>query len=154
MPPAALQVTKLVSSIFDVPIALVSLVDKERQWFKSAIGLDGSCSNRESSFCAWTLLPQHPEVLVVPDACQDIRCAQRRASNSTACREGMQSSLAGHMLPCSLTRQPTLLGTSASTCWHVARRFQENELVTGEPHIRFYAGAPLVTSTGHRLGSL
>eukprot|EP00891_Asterochloris_glomerata_P001527 jgi/Astpho2/1527/Aster-05401 len=99
------DVTKLVSSIFDVPIALVSLVDRERQWFKSVVGLQTDCTDRASSFCAWTLLPQHPEVLVVPDATQDIR-------------------------------------------------FQDNPLVTGEPYISFYAGAPLVTSTGHRLGSL
>ena len=70
---AMLQVTKLVSSIFDVPIALVSLVDRERQWFKSVVGLQTDCTDRASSFCAWTLLPQHPEVLVVPDATQDIR---------------------------------------------------------------------------------
>ena len=73
METAVLQVTKLVSSIFDVPIALVSLVDRERQWFKSVVGLQTDCTDRASSFCAWTLLPQHPEVLVVPDATQDIR---------------------------------------------------------------------------------
>ncbi|KAK9808830.1 hypothetical protein WJX72_004554 [[Myrmecia] bisecta] len=62
-------------------------------------------TGRDSSFCAWTLLPLHPEVLVVQDAQEDVR-------------------------------------------------FKDNPLVLGDPFIRFYAGAPLVTSTGHRLGSL
>ena len=88
-----------------MPIAIVSLVDAERQWFKSICGLGATETDRRSSFCAWTLLPAHPEVLVVPDACQDAR-------------------------------------------------FAANPLVTGEPGIRFYAGAPLVASTGDRLGSL
>ncbi|GFH31617.1 protein kinase domain-containing protein, partial [Haematococcus lacustris] len=59
--------------MFKVPIALVSLVDKERQWFKSVQGLDTDHTDRKSSFCAWTLLPQHPEVLVVEDATKDAR---------------------------------------------------------------------------------
>lgn len=67
------DITKLCTVVFKVPIALVSLVDKERQWFKSVQGLPGNQTDRRSSFCAWTLLPTHPEVLVVPDAILDAR---------------------------------------------------------------------------------
>jgi len=69
------DITKLCCMIFKVPIALVSLVDKERQWFKSVQGLATNFTDRKSSFCAWTLLPEHPEVLVVEDATQDARFA-------------------------------------------------------------------------------
>ncbi len=63
-----------VCSIFKAPIAIVSLVEKERQWFKSIVGLSVSETSRASSFCAWTLLPINPEVLVVEDATEDARC--------------------------------------------------------------------------------
>jgi PAS domain-containing protein len=99
------DITRLVCTIFKVPIALVSLVEKERQWFKSVVGLQVTETSRATSFCAWTLIPVNPEVLVVEDATQD-------------------------------------------------PRFRDNPLVTDAPHIRFYAGAPLVTSEGYRLGSL
>ena len=69
------DVTDLVCSIFDVPIAIVSLIDTDRQWFKSCVGLACSQTDRKSSFCAWTLVPKNPEVLVVPDATEDVRCA-------------------------------------------------------------------------------
>ena len=68
------DITQLICSIFDVPIALVSLVDKDRQWFKSCSGLACQQTDRKSSFCAWTLIPKNPEVLVVPDATEDVRC--------------------------------------------------------------------------------
>ena len=67
------DITKLLCSIFNAPIALVSLVDKERQWFKSVQGLEARETDRRSSFCAWTLLPVNPEVLVVEDALEDGR---------------------------------------------------------------------------------
>ena len=67
------DITQLVCSIFKVPIAIVSLVDKERQWFKSCVGLNCSQTDRKSSFGAWTLVPKNPEVLVVPDATEDAR---------------------------------------------------------------------------------
>ena len=69
-------------SIFKAPIAIVSLVEKERQWFKSIVGLSVSETSRASSFCAWTLLPVNPEVLVVEDATEDPRCA--RSAGTTA----------------------------------------------------------------------
>lgn len=71
------DITRLLCTIFKVPIAIVSLVEKERQWFKSIMGLPVSETDRSSSFCAWTLLPAHPEVLVVEDATKDARCVER-----------------------------------------------------------------------------
>lgn len=62
-------------SIFKMPIALVTLLDRDRQWFKSVQGLgeQGGGSERRVAFCAWTFLPLHPEVLIVPDARLDGR---------------------------------------------------------------------------------
>ena len=68
------DITSLVCALFDVPIAIVSLVDEDRQWFKSCVGLLCNSTDRKSSFCAWTLIPKNPEVLVVPDATEDVRC--------------------------------------------------------------------------------
>ncbi|RZI54260.1 MAG: phosphodiesterase [Pseudomonas sp.] len=97
------RISRLAAALFDVPIALVSLVDEDRQWFKSCIGLDVSQTAREYAFCDYTI--RTAEVLVIEDATQDAR-------------------------------------------------FAANPLVTGEPHIRFYAGAPLILRAGHALGSL
>ncbi len=97
------DITRLAAQICGVPIAAVSLVDAERQWFKSILGLDVRETSRDKAFCAHTIL--QPDLLLVPDAQED-------------------------------------------------DRFSENPLVTGDPHIRFYAGSPLITSDGHALGSL
>jgi hypothetical protein len=102
----AAGITAAPVQVFSTPVVLVSLVDSERQWFKSVVGLPGVTeTDRESSFCAWTLLPQVPECLVVTDARNDAR-------------------------------------------------FRSNRLVTGPPYIQFYAGCPLLSSNGTRLGSL
>jgi len=65
------RLTRLASRVFDVPIALVSLVDSNRQWFKSCTGLDGRGTPREISFCGHAIL-EH-DALVIPDAALDER---------------------------------------------------------------------------------
>ena len=97
------RITSLASKVFAVPIALITLVDSDRQWFKSCYGLDLRETSRKVSFCTYAI--QSDEVMVVPNALED-------------------------------------------------PRFADNPLVTGELHIRFYAGAPLKTPDGYNLGSL
>lgn len=65
------RITRLAARIFDVPIALVTLVDADRQWFKSKVGLDVDSTTREESFCGHAIL--EPNVLHIPDAARDER---------------------------------------------------------------------------------
>lgn len=97
------RVTRLAKRLFDVPIALVSLIDENRQWFKSCFGLDARETPRDISFCGHAILGDR--IFVIPDASND-------------------------------------------------PRFSNNPLVTGPPHIRFYAGRPLAAIGGHKLGTL
>ncbi len=97
------RITRTAVRLFGVPIALVSLVDECRQWFKSKQGLDVAETSRDISFCGHAILG--PKPLVVPDARND-------------------------------------------------SRFADNPLVTGPPHIRFYAGCPLGGPGEQKLGTL
>ena len=64
--------TRIAAALFRVPIALVSLVDADRQWFKSCFGTDVCESSRETSFCAHAIA-SNTDLLIVPDALQDER---------------------------------------------------------------------------------
>ncbi|KHT40866.1 sensor domain-containing diguanylate cyclase [Vibrio sinaloensis] len=97
------RVTRLAKRLLDVPIAVVSLVDSNRQWFKSCLGLDATETPRSISFCGHAILGDEP--FIIPDAKQDTR-------------------------------------------------FMGNPLVENEPHIRFYAGIPLVYHDNSKLGTL
>lgn len=97
------RLTRLARSFFNVEIALVSLVDEHRQWFKSRQGLEACETGRAVSFCGHAILGG--AILQVPDAVSDLR-------------------------------------------------FADNPFVIGPPHVRFYAGAPLSTPDGYRIGTL
>ena len=65
------RITRLAKKLFNVPIALVSLVDEERQWFKSSVGLDAKETSREVSFCGHAI--HHSKTFVIEDTLQDER---------------------------------------------------------------------------------
>ena len=93
----------LAAHVCKAPIAMLSLVDDHRQWFKSKVGVEIRETPREQSFCAHAI--QQRGLFIVPDTLQDAK-------------------------------------------------FRENAMVLGDPHIRFYAGAPLINEDGFALGTL
>ena len=66
--------TRLAADLFAVPVAAISLIDRERQWFKSCVGMDVTETSREVAFCAHAILSP-TNVMVVEDATQDPRFA-------------------------------------------------------------------------------
>ena len=88
---------------FACPIAFVSLLDENEQWFKAACGLNKQSTSRDIAFCNYTILGT--QAFVVEDALKDAR-------------------------------------------------FSTNPLVTGPPGVRFYAGVPITTASGYRVGAL
>lgn len=97
------DISHLVRDIANTPIGIITLVDENRQWFKSCIGLEARETPRNISFCGHTILQRTP--LIIEDALLD-------------------------------------------------ERFRDNPLVVEAPHIRFYAGFPLISRNGMALGSL
>lgn len=95
--------TRLAARLMDAPASLISLVDADRQWFKSSHGLSATETPRDVSFCAHVVADER--ALVVPDTLRD-------------------------------------------------ERFHDNPFVTGDPFVRFYAGAPLCAPSGHVLGTI
>jgi GGDEF domain-containing protein len=67
------RLTEMTKQILDVPVAVISLVDKNRQWFKSCIGLDVSETPRDISFCGHAI--HSDELFIIPDASKDERFA-------------------------------------------------------------------------------
>ncbi|HEV7406087.1 MAG TPA: PAS domain S-box protein [Chthoniobacteraceae bacterium] len=97
------DLTALAAEICETPIALITILDETRQWFKSRVGLQVEFTPREQAFCNYTIC--RGDLFIVPDALAE-------------------------------------------------KRFAQNPLVTGEPHIRFYAAAPLITPGGFAVGTL
>ncbi len=65
------RITKLAARLFDMPIALISLVDESRAWFKSCVGFDADEVPRDATLCSFAVLTEAP--LIVPDTRQDDR---------------------------------------------------------------------------------
>jgi signal transduction histidine kinase len=98
------DIVEIAAQIAGTPMAIINLVDADRQWGKAMVGLDDTEAPREDSFCARTI-EWNDEVMIVPDTHED-------------------------------------------------PRFADNPMVLGDPHLRFYAGAPITDRDGYRLGSV
>jgi diguanylate cyclase (GGDEF)-like protein len=97
------RITRFANLLLGTPISLISLIDSDRQWFKSAQGLEAKETSRNDAFCAHAIIEQ--KTFFVEDATKD-------------------------------------------------DRFRNNPLVTGDPHIRMYAGHPIELENGLRIGTL
>ncbi|THF84357.1 EAL domain-containing protein [Deinococcus sp. KSM4-11] len=96
------RLVTMASQFFEMPMALVTFVDEDRQWFKARVGMNEAQTPRTISFCSLAIAQDG--VMVIPDATED-------------------------------------------------QRLQAYPNVTGDPHLRFYAGAPLLSPYGHKLGT-
>jgi GAF domain-containing protein len=67
------RVTRLAAALFDVPMAVISLIDEKRQWFKSCLGLTAKESPRDEAFCAHVVFSREP--MIVADTFHDDRFA-------------------------------------------------------------------------------
>ena len=107
------DISTLAAYICDVPIALISLVDESRQWFKSKVGLDRKETSREIAFCAHAILQSEP--MIVRDATKDPRFAAselvRRAPNVRFYAGFPLTSHEGHNIGtlCAIDRKPRKL---------------------------------------------
>ena len=101
--PAFDDLALLASHICETPMAAITFVDTDRQWFKARVGMPVSETPRSVAFCAHAIA--NDGIFLVRDAEQD-------------------------------------------------SRFRDNPQVTGDPHVRFYAGAPLMSREGHAVGTL
>jgi diguanylate cyclase (GGDEF)-like protein/PAS domain S-box-containing protein len=99
------RLTHLAAVALDAPIALVTLIDEDRQWNKARVGIDLDHVHRDVAFCAHAIVDDAPGPFVVADTATD-------------------------------------------------ERFHDNPFVTGEPFVRFYAGQPVRSPSGHRVGTL
>ncbi|WP_164972639.1 sensor histidine kinase [Lacibacter luteus] len=97
------ELRELAARICNCPVSMISLVDRDRQWYKSQQGFDVKETGRDVAFCSHAIL--HNELMIVEDMTKDIR-------------------------------------------------FDDHPFVTGEQHVRFYAGAPIVSPTGQNLGTI
>lgn len=97
------ELVELAAQICKCPLSLITLLDKDVQWFKAKIGTDASYTSREMAFCSYVIMED--DLLVVEDATKD-------------------------------------------------DRFRDHPSVTGYPNVRFYAGAPIVSPTGYKLGTI
>ncbi|MBB2149870.1 PAS domain S-box protein [Pedobacter gandavensis] len=97
------RITEMASLICEAPVSLIALLDEDRQWFKSKVGIDVTETAKEIAFCQYTILSE--AIFEIEDATKD-------------------------------------------------DRFKDSILVTGYPHVRFYAGHPLVDPSGYAIGSL
>ncbi|WP_312792608.1 response regulator [Sphingobacterium sp.] len=97
------RITQIASLVCGTSISLISLIDSNRQWFKSKVGIDLNETTRDLSFCQYAIADNH--LMEVKDARND-------------------------------------------------DRFKDNQLVTSSPHIRYYAGMPLIDPNGYALGTL
>ena len=71
------RITEFAAAEFDVPIALISLIDEKRQWFKSKFGIDACDTARDISFCGHAIV--QPEIFIISDATADPRFADNPA---------------------------------------------------------------------------